>query len=91
MAVGGWKMARKRIEPGEAVHTGVTRDAAGNLWWFVVPRDAVAGGPLPDGVEFHGPFQTDAECAEDERRVLLGPDCEAKAAGMWDKAWEKPQ
>jgi hypothetical protein len=47
--------------------------------------------PNPEELELHGPFDSAAAADQAARIAVIGPDCEVTAAGMWDRAWEKPQ
>jgi hypothetical protein len=57
---------RKRRKIGDSIWTRNGVDALGRHYWFAEEE--------PDVV--HGPFETEAESWENQRLVLLGPDCE---------------
>ena len=68
----------------------VTVDGAQHRYWCIVPH-GMSNEQAFETQELHGPFTTDAEVHEDERRTLLGPQGKVIEAGMWDPAWDKPQ
>ena len=82
---------RRRWQEATVIHTQSLRDASGQHYWFVIPEGWKREDGLPDGVELHGPFKTAAEADENQRLVLLGPQCEVTEGGMWDPAWDRMQ
>jgi hypothetical protein len=66
-------------------------DSTGQHYWFVRPEGWTPQDGMPDGVDIHGPFKTEAEANENERLVLLGPQCKITEGGMWDPAWDRMQ
>jgi hypothetical protein len=70
---------KRKFEVGTVIRTESFR-VNGLYYWFETPEGWTQADGLPD-VEFHGPFKTDAECAENERLVLLGPQCSVTDGG----------
>lgn len=83
-----WK--DKTAEVGMVIKTQSFR-ANGMCYWFEPPDEWTREDGVPEGVDIHGPFATEAEADEHSRLVLLGPDCVVTEGGMWDFAWARLQ
>jgi hypothetical protein len=90
-----WKSGELGV--GTVIHTQTVRlRETGEFYWFETDGAANMTGFTVslDPTElknFHGPFKTEAEVAESQRLILLGPQCEVREGGVWDSAWDKPQ
>jgi hypothetical protein len=84
----------RRAQVGDTIFTttisAVLRDGTTALYWVVVP-EGMTDEQAAETQEWHGPFKTNAEVSEDQRLVLLGPDCKVTEGGQWAPAWDKPQ
>jgi hypothetical protein len=81
---------------GDIIWAQTIRNAlTGDYYWFETPSrysfEQFRRDGLPPGATLHGPFKTHAEVSEDQRLVLLGPQCEIVEGGVWDPAWDRPQ
>jgi hypothetical protein len=61
------------------------------FYWFETAENWKPEHGIPADAVMHGPFKTDAECNENQRIVMFGPQCEMRNGGNWDPAWNKPQ
>jgi len=86
---------QRKFEVGSIVRattlTAVGEDGRRHLYWFEEPEGFSPENGLPPGVTLHGPFETDAEVKEHQRKTLLGPQCKLTEGGEWDPNWDKPQ
>jgi hypothetical protein len=81
---------QRKWQEGDVIRTESFRDSSGQHYWFVTPGDGwTRAAGVPEGVEIHGPFGTQAEAYENQRLMLLGPQCEVIEGGMWDPAWDR--
>jgi hypothetical protein len=81
----------KTAEVGMILKTQSVRGSDGMHYWFEPPDGWTQQAGWPDGTDIHGPFRTATEVEENQRSVLLGPDCEVTNGGMWDPAWDRLQ
>jgi hypothetical protein len=84
-----WK--DKTAEVGMVFMTHSFRCSDGMQYWFEQPEGRTWEDGVPEGVDIHGPFTTEAEVEQNQRLVLLGPECEITHGGMWDPAWDRLQ
>jgi hypothetical protein len=84
-----WK--DKTAEVGMVIKTQGFIADDGMHYWFEPPNNWTQDDGLPDGADIYGPFTTATEVEENQRRVLLGPECEVTHGGMWDPAWDRLQ
>jgi hypothetical protein len=82
---------RRKWEVGTVVETQGFRDGKGQHYWFERPEGWTTEDGMPEGVEIHGPFKTEAKAYENQRLILLGPQCEVIEGGRWDSAWDRLQ
>jgi hypothetical protein len=80
---------KRRWKDRQVVKAQSFRDEQGLLYWFEEPDDWTKQDGLPD-VDIHGPFRTEAEVDEDQRRVLLPSDCEVEEGGDWNPESDRP-
>jgi hypothetical protein len=81
----------RNVEVGTVIHTQGLRCRDGFHYWFEPPEGWTFADGLPPDAELHGPFKTDAESVEDQKLILLGPQCAVTEGGAWDPAWDRPQ
>ena len=88
------KAAARKWKVGDVVCTttinAVMRDGSTALFWIEVP-EGMTNEHAAETQEWHGPFKTHEEVAENQRLVLLGPQCEVTHGGMWDPNWDRRQ
>jgi hypothetical protein len=84
-----WK--DKTAEVGTVIKTQSLSGSDGMHYWFEMPEGWTREDGMPEGVDIHGPFKTAAEADENERLVLLGPQCKVTEGGEWDPAWDRMQ
>jgi hypothetical protein len=86
---------------GDMICSRTIRTATGEFYWFECSRDDFSQPPpthpvpisevIPPDAVLHGPFLTQTEADEDQRLVLLGPQCLVQEGGDWNPAWDKLQ
>lgn len=76
---------------GDVIHTQTFKDIRGDLYWFQCSTTFRAKDGIPPDAALRGPFKTEREVEEDQRKVLLGPQCEVTPGGAWNPNWDKPQ
>jgi hypothetical protein len=82
---------KRRWKDRQVVMTQSFRDAtSGFLYWFEQPDGWTQEDFLRNVADIHGPFRTEAEVDEDQRRVLLPPDCVVTEGGEWNPEWARP-
>jgi hypothetical protein len=81
---------KRRWKDKTVVMVQCFRSSDGLLYWFEEPEGWAREDGIPD-VEIHGPFKTEAEAAESQRLVLMGPQCKVTEGDMWDQAWDRMQ
>ncbi len=85
------RRAARKWNDSMVIKTQAFKDTRGLLYWFKEPEGFAREDGLPEGVEVHGPFKTEAEVKESQRFVLLRPRCEVAEGGIWDPAWDRMQ
>lgn len=60
-------------------------------YWFETAENYSPNDGIPPDAVMHGPFKTQAETEENQRVVLLGPQCKVTEGGAWDPAWDRQQ
>jgi hypothetical protein len=80
----------KQRRVGDVIKVSSGTDSLGRHFWFEEPV-GFRGGPPPPGAVIHGPFATLAECEENQRLALFGPQSEVSYGGDWNPAWDRMQ
>jgi hypothetical protein len=82
---------RRKFEVGTVIHTQGFIGSDGFHYWFEPPTGWTPEEGLPADAKIHGPFNTGAESDENQRLVLLGPQCTVTQAGAWVSPWSRLQ
>jgi hypothetical protein len=87
-------MNKRKLGVGDAIYTTTIRarlkDGSVALYWIGVP-DGMTNEQAAETQKWHGPFKTEAEVNENQRVVLLGPQCKVTHGATWDPNWIRPQ
>jgi hypothetical protein len=70
---------KQRRKVGDVIFTQTVKVASGEFYWFESP-DFRRRDVIPSGAVLYGPFRSYAEVHENQRLILLGPDCEITEA-----------
>jgi hypothetical protein len=72
---------RRKFEVGTIIHAQAFTGSDGFHYWFEPPEGWTTKDGMPEDVEIHGPFKTAAEVDQNQRLVLLGPQCTVTEGG----------
>jgi hypothetical protein len=81
----------RRWKDKMVVETQSFRSGNGMYYWFEQPEGWTREDGVREGLAIHGPFTTKTEADENQRLVLLGPDCKVTDGGMRNPAWDRLQ
>jgi hypothetical protein len=74
-----------------AVTILVTTKTGGRVYYWVRQPEGMSEQRAVATQPWQGPFKTEAQMHQDQRRIMLGPDVKVIEGGAWDPNWEKPQ
>jgi hypothetical protein len=86
--------AGAKLKVGDVIYTetirAVMRDGTHAFYWVRRP-DGMTAAKAAATQEWHGPFKSEQDMREDQRIVLLGPQCKVEEGGQWDPVWNRLQ
>ena len=71
----------RKFEVGTIIYAQSFRGGDGFYYWFEPPEGWTKEDGLPSDVEIRGPFTTTDAVEEDQKLVLLGPQCTVTEGG----------